>query len=264
MSAERARALAGQRERQEVELDSPWWTVHLARYRFATRHAAGSRVLDVACGTGYGVVQLGSTARSVVGVDVDPGAAKTTRSLLVGSHTTVIAGDGRRLPFTDRSFTLVVSFETIEHLEQRSRFVAELSRVLAPDGMVILSTPNANHTRPVNGKPRNPFHVHEYRPEELKSELERHFSTVTLLSQVLDPRFRISPFWDEQEQLAAAGHRGRVSLWRCLRRLPRPLADWASHLLWSHPLFPSEEDYRFDDRFIAAAPVLVALCRMPK
>ena len=76
------------------------------------------------------------------------------------------------MPFADESFDGVTSFETLEHLHERSQFLAELRRVLRPGGSLVLSTPNASYTKPVNGKPSNPFHIFEYTPLELRAELE--------------------------------------------------------------------------------------------
>lgn len=244
-------------ERQPHDAGSPWWTVHVARYRHAASLVRGGRVLDIACGTGYGLTLLGERAR-VVGVDLDAAAALTAREQ---AGKPVLLGDGRKLPFSDRSFDAIVSFETIEHLQHRDRFVSELARVLTDSGILILSTPNANHTKPIEGRPRNPFHVHEYSPEELVSELGAHFESVMLSGQVLDERYLIPPLWDEQEELAANGGRSRVLAWRALAKLPRRLGNAGSRWLLRQPLFPSSQDYRFDESAVETAPVLLALCR---
>lgn len=244
-------------ERQAADARSVWWTVHVARYRHALGLLGGGRVLDIACGTGYGLSMLNESAEAV-GVDIDVATASAAR---VQAGSAVLVGDGRRLPFRDRSFDAVVSFETIEHFHHRERFVSELARVLKKSGFLILSTPNANHTRPIDGRPRNPFHVHEYTPQELSCELRAQFDSVRLLGQVLDSRFRVPPFWDEQETLAASGARAQVIAWRILAKLPRAVGDAGSHWLWRQPLFPAIEDYRFLDSEVDQAPVLLALCR---
>lgn len=247
-------------ERQGIAADSPWWTVHVARYWHAANLLRGGRVLDIACGTGYGLSMLAEHAR-VVGVDVNTGAAVTARN-----HTRepVLLGDGRKLPFRDQSFDAAVSFETIEHLQHRELFISELARVLTASGVLILSTPNANHTKPSDGKPRNPFHVHEYTPEELWGELHQAFDSVAMKGQVLDSRFRIPPLWDEQQQLIVNGGRARVLTWRALAKLPRYIGDAGSRLLWQHPLFPDVNDYRFLESEVDRAPVLVAYCAEPR
>jgi len=105
------------------------------------------------------------------------------------------------LPFADNSFDVITSFETLEHLHERSMFVQELKRVLRQGGTLFLSTPNAVYTKPVNGRPSNPFHIHEYTPEELRAELGSHFKVKSLLGQTLSGSFQIPPFYDAQKRL---------------------------------------------------------------
>ncbi len=248
-------------ERQGLDRSTPWWSLHLARYEFARRFVASGRVLDLACGSGYGLSVLGQAGARPLGVDVSMAAALEARRCNLEAR--VLVANGTKLPFRDRSFDAVVSFETIEHLQNRGRFLGELSRVLRDQGLLILSTPNALHTRPVNGKPRNPFHCYEYTPEELRAELLPCFASAHLFGQSLDRRFLVPPFWDEQERLSREGRRFVVLLWRALHKLPRLWGDLGSNLLWGHSLVPAAEDYRFEEAGLASAPVLVALCRNP-
>jgi SAM-dependent methyltransferase len=241
---------------------SPWWGVHAARYAFASQHVLGACVLDIACGTGYGLPVLQARARFVVGVDIDLAAAVKANEAIRKKKDAVVVADGCLLPFADLSFDVITSFETLEHLETRSQFLAELRRVLKPAGLCIVSTPNANHTRPVNGKPRNPHHVFEYNPYELVAELQNHFKAIELLGQVMDSRFVISPFIDDQERMPRTSRaQVRLFLWRVINKMPVAVRDRMSQAIWGHPLFPSENDYNFTNSDVGAAPVLVALCR---
>ena len=238
----------------------PWWGMHASRYLFA-RHYMGHRVLDVACGTGYGLRLLAAGAGRVVGVDADPRTARTARQE-AGDLASVLVGDGNRLPFGDGVFDLVTSFETIEHLRDRRTFVAELCRVLAPGGTCVISTPNALYTEPVDGVPKNRFHIHEYPPDEFVAELAASFDGIELLGQQLSPRFLMSPFWDDQQRLPRTpGNRARLAAWRVINRLPEPVRDAASRALWGHDFIPTEHDYQFDTDTSAEAPVLVAICK---
>jgi SAM-dependent methyltransferase len=215
-------------------------------------------VLDIACGTGYGLTILHEQggARAVIGVDADFGAARAARRC--GPS---LVADGASLPFPDRAFDAITSFETLEHLHARDTFLGELARVLRPDGICVLSTPNAVYTRPVNGTPRNPFHVHEYTLDELRAALAPHFASVELLGQDLDPRFAISPFWDDQQRLARTpGVQARLLAWRLLNRMPSSVGDRAARLLLRQPLVPAEADYRFTAGDLSHTPVLVAVC----
>lgn len=237
--------------------DTAWWGVHAARYDFATDHVKGQRVLDIACGSGYGMRILSSSARTVIGVDLDFTAARSAR----GAGPVVIA-DGTALPFRTSAFDVVTTFETLEHLERRGHFLAELARVLAPGGDLVLSTPNAWYTRPVDGRPRNPYHVFEYTPDELDAEVKRYFVDVRMLGQQLSDRFKISPFWDDQERLPRTpAARVRLLVWRILNRLPARPRDVTSRAIWGHPLYPGAGDYDFTTDAVPSAPVLVVLAR---
>lgn len=246
----------------ESENSSAWREVHVSRYLFAVPYVENRLTLDIACGTGYGLAMLQKHARRVIGVEVDMRAAREAQTAVKNSPAVVFVADGCRLPFADGAFDVITSFETIEHLEDRRQFVAELRRVLSPEGLCILSTPNANHTQPVNGKPRHPYHIHEYTPEELQAELSAHFAHVEMLGQALDARFIIPPFWDEQEQLSKSpGMRKHVLMWRALNKVPFKGRDLVSRALWGQPVAPRETDYYFSLETVNTAPVLVALCR---
>ncbi|MBS1792998.1 MAG: class I SAM-dependent methyltransferase [Acidobacteria bacterium] len=240
---------------------SPYWGEHTARYVFALPYVADKNVIDIACGTGYGLAFLKDAARSVVGVDVSLEAAKQARGEC-GERVSVLLGDGTNLPFRDASFDVVTSFETLEHLHERARFLAELKRVLKPDGRLVLSTPNANYTEPVDGKPSNPFHVFEYRPEELRAELEGQFTIDRFLGQSLDESIAIPPFEDAQRRLPGdLVTRTKLYGWKAFNKIPLNLRESLSRALWKKPFYPTEHDYRFSAETTDSAPVLVAVCR---
>jgi len=247
-------------EEEEPQPDSAWWGWHAARYAFAARRLQarhGGPVLDLACGTGYGLRMLSGGGARIVGADVDLAALGVAR--VAGP---VVAADGSGLPFPDGAFDAVVSMETLEHLHARAEFVAELARVLVPGGLLVLSTPNALYSRPVDGVPSNPFHVHEYEPDELAGELGAAFEVDELLGQAISDRFRISPFWDDQERLPrTAPAQARRLAWRVLNKLPAAARDAGSKALWGHPLFPGPDDYTFTAAAAPTARTLVAVAR---
>jgi len=150
---------------------------HVHRYAFARRHAAGRRVLDVACGEGYGSAILAGVAREVVGVDIDAATVAHARAAYASvGNLSFAEGSAAKLPIPDASVDLVVSFETIEHLEavDQPRMLAEFARVLVDDGVLVLSAPN----RPEYSESRgyvNPFHRHEHDRAELGRLLDAHF-----------------------------------------------------------------------------------------
>lgn len=147
---------------------------HLARYRFAREQARG-RVLDVACGAGYGTALLGAT-----GADLSLAALRTARKRYPAPYA---AADAARLPFRRDAFDAVVSFETIEHLPDAPRFVAECARVLKPHGLLIVSTPNRELWSPRSPRPCQRHHVREFNRREFLDVL-KPFS-VQLFGQIL-------------------------------------------------------------------------------
>lgn len=149
---------------------------HLARYRLAARLAAGRRVLDAASGEGYGTAMLAEAgAESVAGVDISAEAVAAARERYGLDYR---EADVAKLPFEDGAFDLVVCFETIEHVEAPERVLAELRRVLAPDGALLISTPNKRESLV-----DNEFHVREFEPEEFIALLEAIFPAVERLYQ---------------------------------------------------------------------------------
>jgi SAM-dependent methyltransferase len=151
---------------------------HHARYRWAAAAASGCDVLDAACGSGFGTLMLAEAgARTVTGVDLDPLAVETATER-VGDAAEIRHADVRSLPFADDSFDLVVCFETIEHLPNPDRALDELRRVLRADGLLLVSSPNRG-VYPSG----NPFHLHEYTPDELELALRRRFRHVSRYAQ---------------------------------------------------------------------------------
>jgi SAM-dependent methyltransferase len=137
--------------------------LHLKRYEFARPYAEGKDVLDAGCGVGYGTAFLAESARRAVGVDIR-----------------YEIGDLSELPFADNSFDVVCAFETVEHLAEPDRFVAEAARVLRKGGLLIASTPQVDASEE---QPDNPFHEHEYSAPDFEALFRARFSSVELLGQ---------------------------------------------------------------------------------
>jgi 2-polyprenyl-3-methyl-5-hydroxy-6-metoxy-1,4-benzoquinol methylase len=151
---------------------------HLARYRWAGQLVAGRTVLDAGCGVGYGSAMLARAgAGEVVGLDLSATAIEAAREA-APANASFVVGDVHALPFAAGRFELVVCFEVIEHVESQDDVIAELARVLAPGGVLAISSPNRD-VYPAG----NPHHLHEYVPEELRSAVAAHFEHVQLRRQ---------------------------------------------------------------------------------
>lgn len=151
------------------------WIEHWHRYHFAARWAAGRRVLDVACGEGYGSALLARHAARVTGVDISSEAVAHARKAYGALGNVEFAcAPCTRLPLDDASIDLAVSFETIEHIAEQAEFLDELARVLAPGGVLVLSCPNKLEYSDKRGF-ANEFHVKELYREELEALLAERF-----------------------------------------------------------------------------------------
>ena len=244
-------------EREGLDPDSPWWAEHRSRYRFAAGFLPAERVLDIACGSGLGMDLLSRGGTQVVGIDISEEALRTALSR--EGSVTVCRADATKLPLQTASFDLIASFETIEHVDADVGFISELRRVIRDDGVLLLSTPNALHTKPVAGVPKNPFHVREYEPAEFKELVSDHFGTVELLAHRVDPLFGPCPYWDVRTEARTSGL--RTVTWKILARFPRRFREWAHQALFGVAFYPGEQDFAFVPEGIESGHVLVAVCR---
>lgn len=151
---------------------------HVARYSWAATFCAGRRVFDAGCGVGYGADLLSSAGASeVVALDNSATALELARSH--GSQgVTYELGDVRSLTYDDATFDVVVCFEVIEHVDEQEQVLDELARVLRPDGLLLISSPNRDRY-----VPGNPHHRHEFTRGELQSALDARFQAARIISQ---------------------------------------------------------------------------------
>jgi ubiquinone/menaquinone biosynthesis C-methylase UbiE len=160
---------------------------HLRRYAWAASLVASKDVLDVACGTGYGArLMARAGAKRVLGMDIDRNAVAMAASNAHDARCEFQVGDATSLPLGNAIFDAVVSFETIEHVQDDEAYLREMRRVLRDDGMFVCSTPNRavmNPGRSLTEGSFNPHHVREYAEDEFRERLGAHFRQVTILGQ---------------------------------------------------------------------------------
>ncbi len=155
----------------------------LTPYVLSCHVVRGKSVLDVGCGLGYGSWLLAANGvERLVAVDLNEAkVCQTVAHCARLQEASILVMDAQRLGFRDASFDAVTCFEVIEHVPRPDMLLSEVERVLRPDGILILSTPNrAVRLLPVQ-RPWNPEHLREYTLSALRRELERHFSSFTVL-----------------------------------------------------------------------------------
>lgn len=169
------------------------WYEHMHRYAFAARLVKGLDVLDAACGEGYGSAILARAAASVAAVDISAEAIAHAGGRYQGSGIDFQQADCCALPFEDDRFDCVVSFETIEHLEDQAGMLAEFRRVLKPSGFLLISSPDKAVYSDAQ-EFHNPHHVRELYAEEFCELLGAEFPACRLFGQKLMFHSAIWPF----------------------------------------------------------------------
>ncbi len=159
---------------------------HLHRYYAAATLVHNKIVLDIACGEGYGSALLNEQAAAVTGVDIDAGSIKWAKEKYgnIHRHLQFLEGTATAIPCENNLFDIVISFETIEHLDlpTQHHFMAEIKRVLKPGGILIMSTPDKeNYTD--RFAHTNAFHLHEFYREEFTGFIKNSFPYTLFLEQ---------------------------------------------------------------------------------
>lgn len=149
----------------------------ITRYKFVLKYIENKKVLDIACGTGWGSVMMvkEGKAAEVWGIDIDKKTIdKNIATYKNYSNLFFQQGSAYNLNFDENSFDVSVSIETLEHLNDPKSFLSELKRVTKPNGLIIISTPLNNSDSRFH--PSNPFHYREYNEKELNELFNQYFS----------------------------------------------------------------------------------------
>ena len=159
----------------EIELE------HMNRYHFANGFVKDKVVLDIACGEGYGSALFAKTAQKVYGIDIDSNTIKHAKAKYTQSNIAFLEGSCLNIKLPDNSVDVLVSFETLEHIEEHNQYITEIKRVLKPNGVLLLSTPNTDEYSKDDYK--NEFHLLELNEQEFKDLLQRNFEHTVFYSQ---------------------------------------------------------------------------------
>jgi ubiquinone/menaquinone biosynthesis C-methylase UbiE len=244
-------------ERLNARVDSPWRGEHFFRYEYVERFIEPEdRVLDLACGEGYGTYRIAQrTSGEVVGCDIAEEALAYCRDTWQRSNLSYRVVDGTALDFPDAYFDKVVSFETIEHTTEYESMLREFYRVLRPGGTAFISTPNFPISSP-KGYVENPYHTQEWHLEELSSILSGVFDSVEIFGQQYS-RFEKRGALDP----------GKLTEWffnqRVIRRLPLAVKDRVSFATNGKPFYPQEDDFTLvsDEQEVRRCMTFFCICK---
>jgi len=174
-------ALTGERTLPDVPEENYWYQRHVAAYRWVAERCRGRRVVDLACGEGYGSAILAEHAQLVFAVDANPEAHEHARLKYRNENLSF-----RRAlveEFDEGSpYDAIVFLQTIEHVQHPDSLLERLAARLGPEGVAYISTPNRLTLAPPGARRSdNPWHVREYDAEEYRALIEPHFGSVELL-----------------------------------------------------------------------------------
>jgi len=155
------------------------YTDHACRYIYISNIVQGKTLLDAGCGAGYGSHHLASvSARSVTGIDISRETIDYALSNYTHPNLRFIQSDIRSLPFHSDTFDSVVAFEILEHIQDHERFLSESKRILKPEGILIISTPDIERY-----KSDNEFHQKELTSSEFTELLGSFYRNVGIYFQ---------------------------------------------------------------------------------
>ncbi len=173
--------LTGERTLPDVPAENYWFQRHLAVYEWIGARVVGRRVLDMACGEGYGSEVLSRSADCVVGVDANPEAHEHAQMRYRRQNLRFERGMVENFG-EQGAYDAVVFLQTIEHVQDPVAVLEHLRSLLAPDGVAFVSTPNLLTLAPPGSeKSDNPWHLREYRAEQFDQLCRSVFERVELL-----------------------------------------------------------------------------------
>lgn len=168
-------------ERIETTIYGDVTVEHLHRYSLARFFIKDKIVLDIASGEGYGSYLMAKSAKKVIGVDIDQEAIDLSSTKYKNENLSFLRGSTDLIPLDDNSVDVLISFETIEHHDKHHEMFIEIKRVLKPDGILIMSSPDKKYYSDLNKN--NPFHVKELYLAEFTNLSNEYFQTTTIYFQ---------------------------------------------------------------------------------
>ncbi|HMU45938.1 MAG TPA: class I SAM-dependent methyltransferase [Chitinophagaceae bacterium] len=169
-------------ERLETHFFNETSIEHLHRYAAVLEFAKGKRVLDIACGEGYGAKLLSQFADHVTGIDIDKRTIEKASSKYKASNIEFICGSALEIPAAEEKFDLITCFETIEHIDDHDKLLNELKRVLKPNGTLVISTPEKSNYSDTSDY-SNPFHKKELYGSEFRELIKSKFKFADFFTQ---------------------------------------------------------------------------------
>ena len=169
-------------ERLETNIYNGNTINHLHRYAVSLALIKGKIILDIACGEGYGSNLMSFESSLVYGVDIDEETIERANSKYKRDNLKFLTGTTSKIPLESNSIDVVISYETLEHHDEHEKMMIEIKRVLKPEGILLISTPD-KHFYSDKRNYKNSFHVKELYKSEFIYLINKHFKNYQLYSQ---------------------------------------------------------------------------------
>jgi len=230
---------------------------HLDRYRFVLQFITGKElIIDAACGSGYGSELLAAHAKNVIGLEINDHALTYARKNHQKTNIEFQKSNlNQSIKLPDNCAYIIVSFETLEHLVNQDIMLAEFKRILKPNGLCIISTPDKDL---ISGglQSDNPFHAKELTKKEFIALMKRHFVLESLYGQMQTTAL---PLWKQRIK--------SLRVFTPLRRVKQFIVKILGLQKFVHKHFAAEQ-YSPIQRVAITEPnqfyVLIAVCRNVK
>ena len=162
-------------------------------YEFASSFCSDKKSLDLGCGAGYGAQYVARRSAKTTAIDTHLPTLQFATRNHVEQNLSSIAASANLLPLKDSIFDVVLSFRVIEHIDPRRipSYLSEVVRVLRPEGVALVTTPNRKYRLHPFQKPFNEDHYTEYTPKRFHAVLRDSFREVEILGLC-------APSWIEQ------------------------------------------------------------------
>lgn len=222
----------------EIASDNPIHQRLFKAYVLAESYIKGD-VLEVGCGQGRGLELLIPRAKSYTAIDKIEGVVQELqRKFPQATFKSMNIPPFEGIP--DNSFDTVVSFQVIEHIRKDELFLREIHRVLKPGGLAMLTTPNRQMSLT-----RNPWHIREYLPEELKTLAAKIFPHVEMKG--ISGNAKIMAYYEQNKK--AVERITRLDILNLQYRLPAALLRIPYELLnrWNRNKLQSNNDSLVSD-----------------
>jgi 2-polyprenyl-3-methyl-5-hydroxy-6-metoxy-1,4-benzoquinol methylase len=152
--------------------------MHVATYKYGLKFIENKRVLDYGCGSGYGSYFLSEKAKSVIGVDINPDAVLMAQKNYVSENLSF----SEIKSLNEKDFDVITSFQVVEHVPDAILYIKFLKSLLAPNGVLLITTPNCkNRIFKYIQSPWNEHHLKEYSRSSFEKLLQKGFNNYEIL-----------------------------------------------------------------------------------